>query len=105
MASENRSVVYSVRAGHQLTELYRYIEEQSGTSIAESFLGAIIEYCDGFSMFSERGTKRDDIHPGLRTIGYRRRLTIAFTVDRQTVVIHGVSYGGQDYEAVLRGDG
>lgn len=29
-------------------------------------------------------------------------MTIAFEVEADTVVIHGVYYGGQDYEADLR---
>jgi plasmid stabilization system protein ParE len=99
-----RGVVYSARAQRQLAELFRYITEQSGDAVAESFVGAIVDHCDGFALFPERGTRRDDIYPGLRTVGYHRRLAIAFTVDDNTVVIHGVFYGGQDYEAVLRDD-
>jgi len=38
----------------------------------------------------------------LRTIGFRRRATIAFSADDRMVTILGVFYGGQDYEAALR---
>jgi toxin ParE1/3/4 len=48
-----------------------------------------------------RGRARDDIRPGLRTIGYRRRVIIAFAVIGQDVLIVGVFYGGRDYEAIL----
>jgi toxin ParE1/3/4 len=50
------------------------------------------------------GSTREDISPGLRTIGFRRRVTIAFTVDPDKVEIVGVFYGGQDFEAILAGD-
>jgi toxin ParE1/3/4 len=53
-------------------------------------------------MFPERGTRRDDLSPGLRIVGYRRRATIAFTVESDAVIIQGIFYGGQDYEAALR---
>jgi toxin ParE1/3/4 len=35
-------------------------------------------------------------------MGFERRVTIAFTVEGDSVIILGVFYGGQDYEAVLR---
>jgi hypothetical protein len=40
----------------------------------------------------------------LRTKGFARRVTIAFSVNVSTeiVAIHGVFYGGQDFEQLLR---
>ena len=52
--------------------------------------------------FPERGTRRDDIRPGLRVIGFERRATIVFQVLEDEVIIVRVFYGGQDYEAALR---
>jgi toxin ParE1/3/4 len=47
-----------------------------------------------------RGTAaRGDLLPGLRTIGFERRATIAFTVTADAVLVEGVFYGGQDFEA------
>ncbi len=54
--------------------------------------------------FPERGTRRDDIRPNLRTFGYKRRVTIAFSVEDERAVIHGVYYGGQNAEDMLRAD-
>jgi toxin ParE1/3/4 len=54
--------------------------------------------------FPERGTRRDDIRLGLRTIGFERRATIVFQVTRAEVVIVRIFYGGQDYERALRGE-
>jgi len=60
--------------------------------------------CKSLSTFPDRGTKHDEIRPNLRTKGYTRRATIAFSVNDSTeiVVIHGVFYGGQDFEQLLR---
>jgi toxin ParE1/3/4 len=52
--------------------------------------------------FPERGTRRDDLAPGLRTIGFERRATIAFRVGRTDVVIVRIFYGGQDFERDLK---
>jgi plasmid stabilization system protein ParE len=85
------TVVVTPRAERQLDNLYSYI-------------GGIVADCLSLKTFPERGTKRDDIRPGLRTIGYRRRVTIAFLVDliTSTIAVHGVFYGGQDFEQLLR---
>jgi toxin ParE1/3/4 len=47
---------------------------------------------------------RDDIRQNLRTKGYAKRVTIPFPVNVLTgiVAIHGVFYGGQDFEQLLR---
>jgi plasmid stabilization system protein ParE len=63
-----------------------------------------VEACSALRSLPERGTRRDDIRPGLRTVGFRRRVTIVFQLDemRPAVIIHGIFYGGQDFEAALR---
>jgi hypothetical protein len=47
----------------------------------------------------ERGTQRNDLRPGLRTVGYRRRATILFELDQQArkVVILGIYYAGRSF--------
>ena len=52
--------------------------------------------------FPERGRRRDDILPGLRTIGFERRATIAFRVLKTRVEIVSIAYGGRDFERELR---
>lgn len=63
-----------------------------------------MDYCDQLETFPLRGALRDDIRPGLRLLGFRRRVTIALTVTEETVNILGVFYGGQDVEAVLNAE-
>ena len=94
-------VIFSERAERQLDEIFRYIEGRSGTQRADNFVSGIVTYCEGFETFPERGICRDDLRPGLRVTGYQRRVTIVFTVTLEEVVILGVYYGGQDYEADL----
>jgi Plasmid stabilization system protein len=97
-----RSVVYSPHARQQLTDLYLWIAEQSGyPERAEGFVSAIFDYCDGLAEFPMVGLARNDLRPGLRTIGFRRRVVIAFAVREAAVEVHGVYYGGQDYETLI----
>jgi toxin ParE1/3/4 len=99
-------VVFSVRAERQLGELYAYIRDNSGLARAEKFVGGIVADCTDLEFFPERGVRRDEIRRGLRIKPYGRRVTIAFTIDLKadTVVIIGVFYGGQNYEAALQDD-
>ena len=97
-----KSVVYSPRAKQQLTDLYLWIAQQSGyPERAQRYIFAILDFCDNLPEFPMIGIARDDLRPGLRTIGFRRRIVIAFAVNETTVAIHGIYYGGQDYEALI----
>lgn len=100
-----RKVVYSTLARHQITELYLWIAEQSGfADRAENYVTAIFDCCDELADFPFVGTARDDLRPGLRTLGFRRRAVIAFAVTDETVDVLGVFYGGQDYETLIAED-
>lgn len=100
-----RSVVYSPRASQQLTDLYLWIAETSGfPDRAEGYVSAILDYCDGLTEFPMIGLARDDLRSGLRTIGFRRRIVIAFAVHEAAVETHGIYYGGQDLESRIAGD-
>lgn len=97
-----RTVVYSPRARQQLTDLYLWIAAQSGfPSRAEDYVSAILDYCEGLADFSLRGAARDDLRPGLRTVGFRHRVIVAFAVHEKAVEILGIYYGGQNYESLL----
>jgi hypothetical protein len=49
----------------------------------------------GLTTFPLQGQRRDDLLTGLRTIGFERRITIAFVVTANAVLIEGIFYGGQ----------
>lgn len=55
-------------------------------------------FCESLGMLPERGHRRDDLRPGLRVVGFKRRVTIAFEIAGQLVTILGIFYGGADYE-------
>lgn len=61
----------SARAEQQLDDLLELIASDSGLERAEKFVGSIVGYCLGFNIFPERGTRRDDIGPGMRIDGLR----------------------------------
>lgn len=96
------SVVFTPEAEEQLVELYLYIAENATAEVALRYTSAVVERCESLGTLPHRGTPRDDIRPGLRTVPYRRRTVIAYAVDADQVSIIGVFHGGRDYEAELQ---
>ena len=94
------TVVFSAAAETDLFAIYDYIAERAGHAIALRFVESIELYCRGFKDTPERGTRRDELLPGLRTVGFHRRATILFEVDRDAhmVVVHGVYYAGRSLQ-------
>ncbi|WP_407648557.1 type II toxin-antitoxin system RelE/ParE family toxin [Gulosibacter molinativorax] len=80
-----------------------WIADQGSPEAAERYVMSISDYCASLTDFPRRGTARDDLYPGLRTLGFRRRVTIAYTFSDSEVVIFGVYYGGRDYESLIEG--
>ena len=95
-------VVFSPEAQQQLLNLYRYIAKAASPNVARRYTEAIVSYCETLHRFPLRGTRRDDIRPGLRITHYRKRAVIAFDVANDLVSILGVFYGGQDYDSFLK---
>jgi len=97
---------YEVRfrplAEADLLGLYRYIAKKSGYEVAGTYIERIEAACLALEHFPRRGTRRDEIRPGLRTMGFERRATIVFRVEQLKVRIVRIFYGGRDYERLLR---
>ena len=95
-------VIYSDRATSDLIRIERYITEAGSPMNAKSYVSAIVAKCDGLSAAPFQGTRRDHLLPGLRTTGFRRRVTIAFRVTNETILIAGIFYGGRSLEKTLK---
>lgn len=89
-------IVFHPHAVRELDELADFIAEQAGSARALEFVGRIKAYCLGFATFPQRGTQRDDLASGVRLVGFRRRVSIAFTVEVDSVLILGIFYGGRN---------
>ena len=96
-----RTVVFEPGAQADLDDLYAWIADQAGVATAERYMQRIRRPCERLDIFPERGTRRDDIAPGLRLFGIERRVTVAFKVYDDRVAIIRVLYGGRDVEAIL----
>jgi toxin ParE1/3/4 len=95
-------VIFTRRAERHIETLHAYITEHASEARADSYIGRIVAFCQGLATFPLRGMARDDLLPGLRTSGFERRVTIAFVVSAEAVLIEGIFYGGQDFEAMFQ---
>jgi toxin ParE1/3/4 len=96
-----RDVVFAPEAVDDLVRLYEWIANAAGPDTAMAYVERLEAYCLGFDLASERGTLRGDVRPGLRIVGFERRITIAFVVDDQSVTVLRLFYGGRDWEPAL----
>jgi toxin ParE1/3/4 len=95
-------VYFRPQAEADLIALYEYIAGHAGAVTAGRSVDRIEAACLALADFPERGTRRDDVLPGLRTVGFERRATIAFRVLKARVEVVTIAYGGRDFESVLR---
>lgn len=79
---KERRVVLAPEAGDDLDDLYDWIAGRASPQVAIGYLERVEDFLRGFGLASERGTLRNDVRPGLRIVGFERRLTGAFTVLR-----------------------
>ena len=96
-----RRVVFRREARDDLANIQRVIRERAGVQTARNHIARIRAYCQRFEVASERGTRRDDLRPGIRTVGFERRITIVFAVGEREVAILRIFYGGRDFESIL----
>jgi toxin ParE1/3/4 len=84
-----RSLLLRPAAEDDLTEVYRYIRRVRAA-------------CEKLKTFPEVGRSRDDLRPGVRVLGFERRVVIVYTVlSSGDVEIGRVLYGGRDYETLI----
>jgi toxin ParE1/3/4 len=90
-------IVFRPAARADLKAVYDYVARQTDHRLAGDYIDRIEASCRSLTVFPERGTVRDDLFPGIRIIGFERRVSIVFTVEADTVRILRVLYGGQNF--------
>ncbi len=95
-------VILSDNAERDLNALSAYIESQAGARIAYNYIERIEAKVASLAHSPLRGTLRAEFGPNVRTVGFERRATILFRVERKArrVVVLGVAYGGRRLSAV-----
>ena len=92
-----RPVVWRPGARDDLLALYDWIAQASDPQTAFEYTAAIEAKAAELAIYPGRGTPRDDIAPGLRTIVYHRRTVIAYRLDGSAVEVMRLIHAGQDW--------
>jgi len=96
-------VVFSPEARDDLMALYLFIADNAGDAVAMSYVERIEAYCRDFADFPQRGIGRDDLLPGLRVVGFERRVSLAFHIESGRITFDRILYGGRDVDALIGG--
>lgn len=91
------SVVFTESARADLDDIFAWIADHAGLNVALAYTGRK-HFCRDMTPFPQRGTARNDLRPGLRTVGFERRATIAFTVKGEDVIILRILYAGRSLD-------
>jgi toxin ParE1/3/4 len=97
----SHSIEFSPEALGDLIDLYDYIAFRDGAERAIGYIDRIEDCCRSLSVFPDRGSRRDDLRPGLRVLGFERRAVVAFQITANAVTILRVLYGGRDLETAF----
>jgi toxin ParE1/3/4 len=101
----SHTVVFTPEAKDDLLDLYDYIADHSSPKRALGYILRIEKTCQSLTTLPERGTRRDDLRPGLRVMGFERRVLIAFRVSADSVAILRILYGGRSIELAFSQNG
>lgn len=96
-----REVVFAPEAEDDLLQIYDFIADRASPERAYDYSERIRSYCLALDAFPERGVRRDELRSGLRIVGFERRVTIAFHITPEFVVVDRVLYGGRDVEGLF----
>ncbi len=96
-----RIVIFAPAAVADLDAIHDQIEQAASNAAAARFIDRIEAFCLRLDIASARGMLRAELLPGLRTIGFEGRLTIAFVVEDEVVRILRLFPAGRDWEAAF----
>jgi plasmid stabilization system protein ParE len=94
-------VVFSRRARGQIADIRDYLSHNAGAEAADRIVGALLDRCVELAVFPDRGTPRDALGKGVRTIPFRRNATIGYVVNGTDVVMIGIAWRGQQPEDAI----
>lgn len=93
--SEALQVIFLPDAERNLSAIEAYIAERAGSFVAERFVARVVARAERLSAFPLRGTPRDDLQIGLRTVVHRRTVIIAYVVEGDRVAVTDFLYKGE----------
>lgn len=88
-------VTFDWGALDDLADIEEYLALRFYPKNAAAYVERIAAACQKIGLAPQRGIARDDIRPGLRAVGFERRVTITFQIEPDGVHILGIFYAGR----------
>lgn len=95
------AVQLSALAIEDLIALHQWVSAEADIPTADGYLARIEERMAALGNFPHRGSPRDDLIVGLRTLTFERRLLIAYNVEGKVVTVQRVINALRDLGLVL----
>jgi toxin ParE1/3/4 len=91
-----RRVVLRPEARADLKSIFDWVERATGPAHARDYIRRIRAHYLGLADFPKLGRDRSDLAPGLRTLAFERRATIAYLIEEDAIVILRILHKGRD---------
>ena len=100
----SRRVVLARTALNDLTRIGRWIIEAGAPQTGQRYVARIKVRLAKLGDAPEAGRPYGFSDPGLRIIGYERRVMIAYRIEKTRIIVVRVFYGGQNWQKALQGN-
>lgn len=100
-----REIIFTPEAEDDLDHIYNQISERASPRIAFAFVSRIEAFCRSLTHAAERGTDRSDVSPGMRSLGFERRVTIVLHVEDTTASVVRIFPAGRNWIEEFAQDG
>jgi toxin ParE1/3/4 len=96
---------YEVRLGEQayddLAGIWNWVASEADVDTADAYSARIRGLFTKLVDFPRRGTPRDDLRPGVRSLIFERTIVIFYGIEGRTVTILRVVHGARDQAALF----
>jgi toxin ParE1/3/4 len=89
-------LVYLPRADADLDRIYHWLAPRAGAAVALAYVARIEAACQRLTDFPRRGSPREELKHGIRTVPFERRATIYYRVTETAVEIARILHRGLD---------
>ncbi len=96
-------VTLTREADEDLAQIFQWVEASASARTAGAYTSELLDYVTGFADGPHRGTLQGLTPDSVRTVGWKRTITLVFKVDdtRRRVVFHAILYKGRDFSAII----
>jgi len=83
-------------AYEDLAGIWAWIASEAGRETADAYRTRLLEFLAKLEDFPRRGTPRDDLRPGIRSLVFERTFTVFYRIDGSFVAILRIVHGARD---------